>query len=409
MENGAIKDTKAIMTQPQQAQQPQQSQQDLGDSGANVPRLDFEQQPRQENESVLTSAEMNGEYFMPLSNFPDLDDAQRATLLALRERALEMLGEKLLQTENLAVRKDLSQFTNDQCLLRYLRANGFALEGASKMFSETLNWRQQFAPALITAPLVEPEAVTGKCYVNGFDRCGRPIVYIRPGRENTSSYDRQLQYFVFVMENSLRMMPSNVDRFVVIMDFEGYSLSSAPPLATTIELLKIFSNHYPERLARLFLLNTPWLFSGIYRLLTPFIRATTQAKIFFLSLPSNRKSNNALSPSFKKTSAHEQIWQFIDPQMLERSAGGRWEFEYDHNKYWTALLDKMERSERHNEADEQTEQNETSRTNHMSNARTRRRTMTNCGANGNTNTEIQTHAFENYCRPPIIPPISPEK
>lgn len=113
------------------------------------------------------------------------------------------------------------------------------------MFSETLNWRHTFAPSLITPAMVEPEAVSGKCYVNGFDRSGRPILYIRPAKENTTTYDRQVQYFVFTVERALRLMTSGVDRFVVIMDFEGYSFSSAPPRSTTIELLKIFSGHYP--------------------------------------------------------------------------------------------------------------------------------------------------------------------
>jgi len=113
------------------------------------------------------------------------------------------------------------------------------------MYIDTLNWRQTFAPALITSASVEPEAVTGKCYVNGFDRGGRPVLYLRPARENTTSYERQVKYFVWVIERALKLMPAGVDRYVVIMDFDGYSLSSAPPMSTVIEIMKIFSNHYP--------------------------------------------------------------------------------------------------------------------------------------------------------------------
>jgi 4-nitrophenyl phosphatase len=116
------------------------------------------------------------------------------------------------------------------------------------MYIDTLNWRQSFAPALITSSSVEPEAVTGKCYVNGFDRGARPVLYLRPARENTTSYERQVKYFVWVIERALKLMPKGVDRYVVIMDFDGYSLSSAPPMSTVIEIMKIFSNHYPGKM-----------------------------------------------------------------------------------------------------------------------------------------------------------------
>jgi hypothetical protein len=116
------------------------------------------------------------------------------------------------------------------------------------MLEETLKWRGEFQPSKITFPTVEPEAVTGKCYINGFDRHCRPILYIRPGRENTSSHTRQMQFFVLTVEKALQLMPPGVDKFVVIMDFDGYSFSNAPPLATTIEILKIFSGHYPGTL-----------------------------------------------------------------------------------------------------------------------------------------------------------------
>ena len=35
--------------------------------------------------------------------------------------------------------------------------------------------------------------------INGFDKDGRPIIYMRPGRENTETGDRQLRHLVWCL------------------------------------------------------------------------------------------------------------------------------------------------------------------------------------------------------------------
>ena len=52
---------------------------------------------------------------------------------------------------------------------------------------------------MISADEVKPEAETGKILLNGFDNDGRPILYLRPGRENTKESPRQIRHLVFHM------------------------------------------------------------------------------------------------------------------------------------------------------------------------------------------------------------------
>jgi len=66
-------------------------------------------------------------------------------------------------------------------------------------------------------------------------------------------------------------------------------------------------------------------------MVTPFIRASTQAKIAFLTIPR--------PPRVAKD--NEQMWQVIDPEMLEHNAGGKNVWEYQHDVYWRGLLDKV--------------------------------------------------------------------
>lgn len=59
--------------------------------------------------------------------------------------------------------------------------------------------RRDYKPDLIPADEVKPEAETGKLLLNGFDNEGRPILYLRPGKENTKESPRQIRHLVFHM------------------------------------------------------------------------------------------------------------------------------------------------------------------------------------------------------------------
>ena len=59
------------------------------------------------------------------------------------------------------------------------------------MLKDTLAWRHTYGPHRITPEEVAHESTTGKIYVNGHDRSGRPVLILCPGRENTSDADSQ--------------------------------------------------------------------------------------------------------------------------------------------------------------------------------------------------------------------------
>lgn len=83
---------------------------------------------------------------------------------------------------------------------RFYRAAKYDLGNARKRLHATLHWRRAYQPEIIPPDEVYPEAETGKSIVNGFDREGRPILYLRPGRENTQTSDRQVRFLVWNLE-----------------------------------------------------------------------------------------------------------------------------------------------------------------------------------------------------------------
>ena len=47
-------------------------------------------------------------------------------------------------------------------------------------------------------------------------------------------------------------------------------------------VFEVLQSHFPESLSELWFLNTPWLFSGLWRVVSPFIQPATKDKITFL-------------------------------------------------------------------------------------------------------------------------------
>ena len=120
-------------------------------------------------------------------------------------------------------------------LPRYMRAAKWDLEDAKKRIKATILWRRDYKPDLIPPDEVRPPIILdtvshvltlrirlglrarrARCMlrcghatfshlflassvINGFDKDGRPIIYMRPGLENTQRSPRQLRHLVWCL------------------------------------------------------------------------------------------------------------------------------------------------------------------------------------------------------------------
>ena len=81
-----------------------------------------------------------------------------------------------------------------------------------KRIEDTLKWRRDFGLYdTLTAELVEPEAVSGVQFLFGYDTCGRPALYMSPGKQTTEESPRQMQYTVWILERSIDLMGPGVE------------------------------------------------------------------------------------------------------------------------------------------------------------------------------------------------------
>lgn len=162
------------------------------------------------------------------------------------------------------------------------------------MLRATLQWRKDFGLADIHSPswkdIIQFENETGKIYVRGFDKEGHVILYMKPRNENSKSYEGNLKHVVWNLEKAIACSETTThqQKIVLIIDYDGFSISNAPPMKTSKATLSILQDHYPERLFRAYVIRPLTLFYGFYKLISPFIDPVTKAKIVMLTNKSNR-------------------------------------------------------------------------------------------------------------------------
>ncbi|KAI0925860.1 hypothetical protein AcV5_008475 [Taiwanofungus camphoratus] len=205
-----------------------------------------------------------------------------------------------------------------ECILRYLRATKWAgARAAIKRLEETLVWRREFGLYdLLTASHVEPEALTGKMVLFGYDADGRPAMYLRPSRQNTEETVRQMHFLTWLLERAVDLMGPGVETIALMVDFADKAKN--PSFAQSRASLNILQNHYPERLGRALIANVPFLLNAFFKVITPFVDPATRPKMRF-------------NPSCVRDG-------LFAPHMLVREWGGARAFEYEHDRYWPVLL-----------------------------------------------------------------------
>lgn len=142
-----------------------------------------------------------------------------------------------------------------ECFLRYLRATKWNAADVKKRLEATLVWRREYGVLDHTPEYIEIENQTGKQYVLGFDRNGRPCLYLNPAKQNTEKSPRQIQHLVFMVERVIDLMGPGQDTLALLVDFASSTTSSNPNIAQGRQVLSILQGHYPERLGRSLVTN----------------------------------------------------------------------------------------------------------------------------------------------------------
>ncbi|CDR42654.1 CYFA0S10e00760g1_1 [Cyberlindnera fabianii] len=211
-----------------------------------------------------------------------------------------------------------------ECIMRYLRATKGKTEESIQRLEQTIAWRREFGITgqedKVTPELVEPENFTGKQVILGFDKNARPILYFKPGRQNTKTSFRQIQSTVWFLERVIDMMPAGQETLALLIDFKHHKVegetSKLPAVSTGKQVLHILQSHYPERLGKAMFVNQPLVATLFLKAIYPFIDPLTKEKLIF----------------------DAAFTTVVNEDQLDKEYDGRLNFEYKHSEYWPALV-----------------------------------------------------------------------
>lgn len=205
-------------------------------------------------------------------------------------------------------------FLDDLCFFRYLYGYKWNLKNAEKALKKTVEWRASFKPYNITLKDVEPVAKQGYMYHYGFDKRGRPVVYVRLGLDKCPNDEEhrtlKLKHFCYITEQCIRSMPKNVHSVSWIVDLSDCSLS-LDLVKQVKDMFVQVGDYYCECLSKAFVTNCSWTMTFFWNFLKVFLEPETVEKYVFVS-------------------GNKDIFlKYIDEAQLLKQYQGKATFEFD--------------------------------------------------------------------------------
>ncbi|XP_010908808.1 uncharacterized protein [Elaeis guineensis] len=198
------------------------------------------------------------------------DDNERKKVALLRS-LVELQDPAAKEVDNLMLR-------------RFLRARDLDIEKASSMFLKYLKWRREAVPnGFISEAEVQNELIQKKIFMQGFDKMGHPILVGLAARHYHSKRDMDefKRFMVYILDNLCARVPSGHEKFLVIVDLQGWGYSNCDTRAY-IAALNIMQNNYPERLGKALLIHVPYIFMKAWKMICPFIDKNTKKRFVFV-------------------------------------------------------------------------------------------------------------------------------
>jgi hypothetical protein len=144
--------------------------------------------------------------------------------------------------ENVVAMRAKYPGTYDDVLAKFLIARNNDLAKACEQYDRVLKWRAENFPVLKSSCL--KEVTSGKLYVRGVDKDGRPLLIFRsrysfPKDRDLEETSRMLVWFA---EQVQRRMPSSMTKYTLLLDRTGHTSEN-----TDTDLIKHCSAQFSVR------------------------------------------------------------------------------------------------------------------------------------------------------------------
>ncbi|RKP03436.1 hypothetical protein CXG81DRAFT_17058 [Caulochytrium protostelioides] len=196
----------------------------------------------------------------------------------------------------------------DSLMLRFLRARKWEVPQAVEMLLDCLVWRFHFGIAELMrdpeALLPEWELASGKTYVYGVDKAGRPcfMIHIKHHDKSKSQLIDSQRLCAYQMEVGRLCMTGDSEAATTVFDMTGFSMMTNFDMGFIRFFVKCLEGYYPECLSTALIVNAPWVFNSCWAIIKPLLDPVVSSKVKFI----------------KK----EQVLEYIDADQLPSSFVG---------------------------------------------------------------------------------------
>lgn len=178
----------------------------------------------------------------------------------------------------------------DYQIVKFLIARKFDLPKVFEMIDNHLKWREEFKPDFDEYFPPEMANMYPVGFGDGYDRDGNLLYFERPGNGGACNpkdfvkmfgIPRICRWHTANMEagtKKLREHPT-ARRVTSIIDLKDLGDSDRAVVNFGKAIAKIDQDNYPEHLAKMYIINAPTLFVGLWKMIRLFIDDRTKAKI----------------------------------------------------------------------------------------------------------------------------------
>lgn len=191
-------------------------------------------------------------------------------------------------------------------LLRYLRANAFDVARAAEHITRNIEWRREHSVGKLCT--MQPEEIL-KCDMPrfaalfphwhcGYDRQRRPVLYKQYGGFECTellkmtTIEAVAQYHIWEQEACMRLCMLQslrsgylVETLTAVIDVAGMQLRQVDSsfMAIVKAIANIDQAQYPETLGRFYIINTPYIFPMVWKMVKTFLDPVVASKIHIIS------------------------------------------------------------------------------------------------------------------------------
>ncbi|OAE20246.1 hypothetical protein AXG93_3960s1370 [Marchantia polymorpha subsp. ruderalis] len=197
---------------------------------------------------------------------------------------------------------------DDRELLRFLRSRSMDMDKAAAAFVSHQKWRSEYVPkGRFTEADLPTELDAKKSYWIEQDKKGRPVL-LTLGRNHV--YNKQdpgefTRFLVYALDKAIAGAPPNTHNFLTVVDLKGIGVKNLDSKSLLVAF-EVLQNHYPDRIDKIFMVNAPLIFNGLWKVVSKLIDEGTKKKIIFLN-------NKNLT---------ETLLKEIDAEFLPKDYGG---------------------------------------------------------------------------------------